>query len=164
MIKFLANAVTISRIVGAFGLLFVEPFSAVFMTLYVYCGITDMIDGTIARKTHTESKLGERLDSISDLTLVVICFLKILSVINIPFWIWVWIGAIAIIKGVNLVSGLYQQKIVFPHTVANRITGFMIFLIPLLLLYVKIEYMASIACVIATFAAIQEGHYIRTHK
>lgn len=64
---------------------------------------------------------------------------------------------------VNVVSGYaVHKKFVVLHTVMNKITGLMLFLFPLTLKFIELRYSGSVICVIATFAAIQEGHLIRT--
>ena len=160
-IKYLANTITISRMIAAVALLCVEPFSVTFNGLYIYCGISDMVDGFIARKTHTESKIGEVLDSISDLIFVLICLFKILPTLHISVWLWIWILLIAIIKIANLVAGyVCHHKIVFLHTKANKMTGFLLFLLPLLIPFRVFHYVSVGVAAIATFAALQEGFYI----
>lgn len=161
-IKYLANSITVSRMMGAFAILFTDTFSIAFNVLYVFCGITDMIDGTIARKTHTDSKVGETLDSIADLIFMTICIIKVLPVVNSPLWLWIWVAIIVAIKGINLAWGyMYQNKQFFLHTIANKITGGLLFLTPLLLSFFQIKYIAIVVCTVATFAAIQEGYMIR---
>ena len=66
--------------------------------MYLFCGFTDMIDGTIARKTKTVSEFGARIDTAADIVFVAICLVKILPLINLPVWLWIWIAIIAIIK------------------------------------------------------------------
>ncbi|MEE1342414.1 MAG: CDP-alcohol phosphatidyltransferase family protein [Lachnospiraceae bacterium] len=120
-----------------------KPFSVIFDVLYIYCGISDMVDGFIARKTHTESKIGEILDSIADLMFVVICLSKILPVLHISTWLWIWIFLIAIIKCINLIWGyVCQHKIVFLHTKANKVTGFLLFLLPLFIPFHIFSYVS----------------------
>lgn len=162
--KYLANSITISRILASFALCLTKPFSAIFNILYVYCGITDMIDGTIARKTHTESRVGQTLDSIADLIFVAICLVKILPILSIPWWLWIWMAIIIVIKGINLALGYVSTKTVFLHTIANKITGGLLFLMPLMLTFFKIYYIAIVVGSVATFAAIQEGYFIRKDK
>ena len=87
----LANIVTISRIFSAICLLFCPIFSAVFYIVYLFCGITDMADGTIARKTKSVSELGARLDTVADSVFVAVCFVKILPLMQFPIWLWIWI-------------------------------------------------------------------------
>lgn len=121
-----------------------------------------MVDGFIARKTHTESKTGEILDSIADLIFVLICLFKILPTIHIATWLWIWIILIVMIKGVNLVLGyVSQHKIMFLHTKANKVTGFLLFLLPLMIPCRIFHYVSAGVAAIATFAALQEGFFIR---
>ena len=61
MKKQIANIITSCRILGSIGLLFCPVFSAYFYGLYIFCGLTDMVDGTIARKTNAVSEFGSRL-------------------------------------------------------------------------------------------------------
>ena len=61
------NICTMLRIVGTVGLLLIRPLTLPFYLLYTFCGITDVLDGTIARATNSTSEFGARLDSISDL-------------------------------------------------------------------------------------------------
>ena len=159
----LANYITASRILAAFCLLFTAPFSAAFYGFYIYCGLLDMADGAVARKTHTESQLGAYLDSVADLIFVAICLVRLLPVLAVPRWLWVWMAVIVLIKIINVVSGwVCWHRIVLLHTAANRLTGFLLFLVPLLLLYLPLETLAVPLGMAATFAAIQEGHFIRT--
>lgn len=164
VIRYLANAITISRMIVAVVLIFTEPFSMLFNVLYVYSGIADMADGRIARKTHTESRAGETLDSIADLFFMAVCVIKILPVIDTPLWLWGWIMIIVGIKCMNLISGYRKDKTVFLHTTANRVTGLLLFPIPLALIFIRIDYIAIVVCTVATFAAIQEGYYIRKNR
>ena len=48
------------------------------------------------------------------------------------------------------------------HTVMNKLTGLLLFLLPLTLHVIELEYSAVLICAVATFAAVQEGHLIRT--
>ena len=114
------------RIVGSIGLLFCSVAGWQFWTLYVFCGISDMIDGWLARKLQAESKTGSVLDSIADLSFVACCAIQLLPILSIPSWIWIWIwtGIIVIIKIVNQISSLIIiKKFCFPHTITNKLTG-----------------------------------------
>ena len=57
MIKYIANIVTGFRILGSILLLFFPAFSAAFYMIYILCGLSDMIDGTIARMVSRCGKL-----------------------------------------------------------------------------------------------------------
>ena len=85
-----------------------------------------------------------------------------MPVIHIPKWIWVWIAVIAIIKIFNVILGfLYTKKLISLHTVMNKITGLLLFLLPLALQFIEIKYSLIAVCIIATISAIQEGYLIK---
>lgn len=158
----MANIVTSCRIICSILLLFSPAFSAWFYSMYLLCGLTDMVDGTIARMTNTASKFGARLDTIADFLFVVAAFVKLLPAIHIPRWLWIWILVIAILKMINVISGfLYRKRFVVEHTILNKITGMLLFLLPLTLFFIELKYSAIVVCSVATFSAIQEGHFIR---
>ena len=147
--------------IGSIGLLFCPMFSACFYGLYIFCGLTDMVDGTVARKTGAASSFGARLDTVADFLFVIASFVKLIPVIRIPVWTWVWVAVIAVVKLVNLFWGILGRKqIPSLHTIANKATGLCLFLLPLTMPFADLRYTAPVVCVIATIAAIQEGHYI----
>ena len=163
MKKQIANIITSCRILFSITLLFCPVFSACFCGIYLLCGITDMVDGTIARKRNSVSEFGARLDTTSDFIFFAVTLIKLMPVIHIPKWIWVWIAVIAIIKIFNVILGfLYTKKLISLHTVMNKITGLLLFLIPLALQFIEIKYSLIAVCIVATISAIQEGYYIRT--
>lgn len=124
-----------------------------------------MIDGAVARKTNTVSDSGAKLDAIADFIMVAVCLIKLLPILDIPIWLYIWIGIIALIKVINMISGyMMQKKLIAPHTVMNKITGALCFLLPFTLSFINLKYSAIIVCAAATFVAIQEGHYIRTGR
>lgn len=86
-----ANIITNSRILSSICLLLCPVFSIVFYIVYLFCGITDMADGTIARKTKPVRELGARLDTVADSVFVAVCFVKILPLMQFPIWLWIWI-------------------------------------------------------------------------
>ena len=166
VIRQTANLITGSRSAAAVLLLFVTPFTGAFYTLYLWCGISDMVDGTVARRTHSESKIGERLDRAADALFLADCVIRLTPDLRFQVWMWVWIALIAVGKAVPLlwcaVRGKPQPV---PHTILNKITGFLIFLIPLVLRTVPVIVPASIAAASATAAAIQDAVVLGTrHK
>ena len=165
MKKQIANIITSCRLLGSIGLLFCPVYSACFYGLYIFCGLTDMVDGTIARKTGAVSSFGAWLDTVADFLFVIASFVKLVPVIQIPVWIWGWAAVIAVVKLVNLVWGSTQMKqMPSLHTIANKATGLCLFLLPLTIPAVPLKYSAIVVCAVATFAAIQEGHFIRTGR
>jgi len=163
--EYIANYISISRAIMSIILLIPETFSIAFSIIYIYCGISDMLDGFIARKSKNESELGARLDSISDIIFVIVAMIKILPILNLTIGIIIWIVFIVFIKIINVIcSYIYYRKIVLPHTIANKITGFILFITPFIIVNTNPIIFEIIICSIATFVAVQEGHYIRTRN
>ncbi len=124
-----------------------------------------MIDGTVARKTGTVSELGSKLDTIADFILMAVCFIKLIPVLDIEIWMYIWIAIITVIKVINVISGFVtQKKFVDVHSLINKVTGALVFALPVTVKLVELRYSVIVVCAVATFAAIQEGHYIRTAK
>ena len=160
MKKHIANIITGSRIALSLPLLIIPLSSAWFYVFYMFCGLTDMIDGTIARKTETVSSFGSKLDTASDLVFMAVCAVKLLPKINICIWLWIWIAVIAIVKVTNIVIGfIRRKKLVALHTVLNKTTGLLLFFLPLTLQFIVPTYSLAVVCTIATIAALQEGYY-----
>ena len=161
--KHLPNVLSILRIAGSIGLLFCAVKGWPFWTLYVLCGLSDMADGWLARKLHAETKTGAALDSVADIVFVACSALRLLPALEIPSWLWIWAGVIVFIKIVNQISALVVYKrFCFPHTWANKLTGLLLFLTVPTLFWSVIPI--AVAATLATFAAVQEGHYIRTKR
>ena len=159
----IANIITGIRILCSIALLFFPALSPAFYTLYIIAGVSDMIDGTVARKTGTVSEFGSKLDTAADFILIIVCLIKLIPVLTTPIWLIIWIVVIAVIKAVNLVSGYIMRKeIVVLHTAANKVTGVLLFVFPLTVEFIDLKYSGSVVCAAAIFAAIQEGHLIRT--
>ena len=161
MKKYIANIITGSRIVFSLPLIFIPLSSAWFYIIYLFCGVTDMIDGTIARNMEAVSKFGARLDTASDFVFMLVCVVKMLPLINMPIWLWVWITFIALIKLFNIIFVFVRKKkLISIHSVLNKITGFALFLLPLTLTFVETTYSVATICVLATFAVMQEVYFI----
>ncbi|MDO4808031.1 MAG: CDP-alcohol phosphatidyltransferase family protein [Coriobacteriales bacterium] len=155
----MANIITGIRILCSIVLLFFPAFSPSFYTLYVVAGVSDMIDGTVARKTGTVSEFGSKLDTAADFVLVAVCLIKLIPVLDIPLWLFVWITIIALIKAINIISGYVMHKeFVAAHTIMNKLTGVLLFILPLTLTMVDLRYSGALVSAVATFAAIQEGY------
>ena len=139
----MANIITGIRIVLSVTLLFFPVLSPAFFVLYVAGGLSDMIDGAAARRTGTVSEFGSRLDTFADIIFAAVCLIKLLPILDVPVWLYVWFAVIAIIK--------------FRHSVLNKATGLLLFVFPLTLAFMDLRYSAAVVCMAATAAAIQEG-------
>ena len=157
----MANIITGIRIVLSVVLMFCQALSPTFYALYIAAGISDMIDGAVARKTGTVSEFGSRLDTGADIVFVAVCLIKLLPVLHVPLWLYIWIAVIAFIKVANIAVGFVGQKeLISVHSMMNKLTGGMLFVLPLTLTFIDLRCSAAVVCVVATIAAIQEGYLI----
>ena len=154
--KCLPNILSSLRMVGAVALLPCNVSSSTFWVLYIVCGISDMADGWLARKLKCVTKKGALLDSLADICFVACCACRILPILELPQWLWLWAGVIVAMKVVNQLSALVRYgHCSFPHTLANKWAGFLLF-IAVPMTFVSIIPISIVAAV-ATFAAIHEG-------
>ena len=161
----MANLITGGRIVLSVALLFCPALSPVFFVLYIAAGITDMIDGAVARRTGTVSAFGARLDTVADIVLVAVCLFKLLPVLDVPVWLCIWIAVIAVIKAANIAVGyLRQKRLISVHSVLNKLTGGLLFAFPLTLAFIDVRYGAAVVCAVATVAAVHEGWLVQAGR
>lgn len=161
MTKHIANILTVFRIFGSLLLLLFPVFTPAFYAAYLLCGFSDMIDGTIARKTNSVSEFGSKLDTAADLAFVIAASMKLLPTIRLSLGIWIWSGSIALIKISSIVWGSVSGKqFIALHTILNKAAGLLLFLLPFTVSFVEVNYSAIVACSVATLAALQEWLYI----
>ena len=134
-----------------------------FWVLYVITGTTDMLDGFLARRWGVESKFGARLDSLADFMFVLAVGYKLFPWLKLPAILWMMIALIAIVKIVNAISAyVIKHRIIYLHTKANKLTGFLLFVGMMATGQPYFVPVAWVIACIALFAAIQEGHSIRS--
>lgn len=157
MKRHIPNIITALRIVLCVPMLCAEAMSPLFLSCYLLAGITDMLDGFLARRLGVVSDFGSRLDSIADVIFVVTAFVKLFPVIELPHWIWLIIIIIAVIKVASIsVSKIRIVKIVFLHTIPNKLTGLLLFLGMFFVEMPYFQYVVIGISVFAMFAAIDE--------
>jgi len=155
--KSIPNYLSIARMFLSITLVLVKPLSIAFCAIYVLCGISDVLDGYIARKTNTESELGGKLDSIADLVLIVVLMVALYPIINLTAQIIIWIVIIAITRVVSMLVVFVKYKTFsILHTYGNKITGVVLFILPLSFAFDKSGVMMYIICVVASISAIEE--------
>lgn len=164
----MANVITGLRIVCGLSLIFCPMFSKLFFALYTVCGLSDILDGLIARATKTESTFGARLDTAADTVFAVVVLIKLILSVHIPVWLIVCVICIAAIKCINIISAfVICGHYVSEHTVMNKLCGLILYAIPFCIGRIPWQFSALlciIGCVCAAFAAIREGQYIRAGK
>ena len=160
--KRIPDLLSMSRIVLCLPLLMVDAMTVPFWVLYVIAGLTDILDGFLARRWGVESKLGARLDSLADFVFVLTVGYKFFPLLKLPATLWMMIGLIALIKVANAISSyMVKRRIEFLHTRANKLTGFFLFIGMMAIGQSYFVPVAWVIACIALFAAIQEGHIIR---
>ena len=161
----IANIITGIRILGSILLLFFPIFSLEFYVIYLICGFSDMIDGAVARMTNSNSPFGAKFDTVADLVFMLVVCYKLFPIIHVPQWMWIWVIIIAVVKMSSIIWGVLRRKsLISIHSILNKLTGLVLFLLPLTMQFVELKYSFATICLIATFAAIQEGYYIRTGR
>ena len=155
--KHLPSALTFIRLLAAPLLLAMEPLSRSFIVLYLVCGLSDMLDGYLARRTGTESRWGARLDSIADFVFIAVMAVVLLPLIGLKPYVWLWIGGILLLRMLSMTVALVKfRSFAMLHTYANKITGFLLFLVPLFLSVMSSSVPAVVLCAVATASALEE--------
>ena len=158
MKKQFANILTGFRMLCSMGLLFCPVFSIGFYVLYLFCSLSDMVDGSIARKMNAVTAFGSMLDTVADLVFMAVSVLKFLPVIRLAAWLWGWICMIATIKVCTFLRVFVTRRTtVSLHSAANKITGLCLFLLPLSMSFIDLQYSVPPVCAVATIAAIQDA-------
>lgn len=156
----LANLITGVRILCGLILLFFPAFSTWFYVLYLTGGLSDAIDGWTARRFGEVSEFGARLDTVADILFFGAVLIKLFSSFNFPFWIVLWVICIAVVRALSIVIGFFSShRLVSEHSILNKISGLLLFLIPLCIGFFPwqpVAVLVVITCAMATIASIQE--------
>lgn len=161
--KHIPSFLSASRIALCLPLLLADAMTVPFWVLYVIAGTTDMLDGFLARRWGVESKFGAKLDSLADFVFVLTVGYKLFPWLKLPTTLWMMIGLVALVKTFNAISSyVVKHKIEFLHTEANKLTGFLLFIGMMTIGQSYFIVVAWIIACFALFAAIQEGHLIRS--
>ncbi len=133
------NIISIIRIALSVVLLGLISTPYAFIVVYVLIGISDVLDGFLARNFGWDSQLGAQLDSIAD-----VVFYSILMYVFYRQHTWAivmgsrYIVAILIIRLLNmLLTKLKYKRVVLLHTIGNKASGFIVFLMPMMLMITK---------------------------
>ncbi len=152
--KWIANVISIARIFLILTLFLIRPLSVGFFVIYIICGISDMLDGYVARKLGIQSKFGEKLDSVADLIMVTVLIIILYPIINMSLTITYWIVGIVIIRILSMIILFIKYKTFgILHTIGNKVTGLMLFLFPII---IQSEVLIYLLCITASISAIEE--------
>tara|TARA_B100001741_G_C16261435_1_gene463250 strand:- start:28 stop:567 length:540 start_codon:yes stop_codon:yes gene_type:complete len=169
MIATMLNALTLSRILCAiliYLFLYLESQYLIALLLFGIASFSDFLDGYIARKTNSESVLGEILDPIADKLLIV--FVLIGLSINLDSFLIGFISAVIIsreiwvaaLRDINARNNQSEKtKVTFLAKTKTAIQMFAIFmyLFGLTLNSMVILFFSDIILIIALFVTLQTG-------
>jgi cardiolipin synthase len=142
-----ANIITVTRLLTTpiiIWLIFSNYFILSFI-LFTLNGLSDALDGFIAKKFNQKTTLGSYLDPIADKTLIVSSILALGYVVAIPSWLIILIVSRDLaILGAVIISWTVKSSLKIEPIISSKINTFLqIFYIGLILL--NLSYPNSIA-------------------
>ena len=155
----IANFITVLRMAGTGMLLFTAPLTPAFYLLYTLCGVTDALDGIIARATKTASAFGARLDSIADLMFYGVVLWKLTPLLwaKLPMGVWCLTGGVLLVRVTACIVAVVKYgTFASTHTVLNKLTGLLVFLLPYFAAGPLLPAFGWAAAVIAAAASTEE--------
>ena len=154
MTKHLANALTILRIILSIILLiFFKKISVLFLIIYTVAEFTDMIDGTIARKTDTCSHTGAVLDSVADLLLSFNLIKMVFSMNLITKKLSIWLIASLFIGMLSpIINFIKHKKIFFIHAISCKAFGAFLLAVPFAVYFDFINIYLPLALLLLTIS------------
>ena len=161
--KYIPNILTALRMLGALVLLLTKPLTLPFYLLHGFCGLTDALDGAFARALHASSRLGAQLDSIADLMFYSVMMGKLMPVLwaRMPVSVWWIVGAAVVIRLCAYgVAAVKEHRFSALHTVPNKITGLLVFLIPWIL---ALPAAVPLCHGVAAMALVSSSHELGLH-
>ncbi|MBM7871657.1 CDP-diacylglycerol--glycerol-3-phosphate 3-phosphatidyltransferase [Clostridium pascui] len=155
--RIVPNCISVSRMIFSLSMIFVKPLSLAFYAIYIICGLSDIMDGFIARKTGTSSKLGEKLDTMADMIMAGVLLVMFYPIINLKIEIIIWIILIGIIRLVSMIIVFKKYKtFAMLHSYSNKITGIVLYIFPIVIPHIHTTVIMYISCVVASISAIEE--------
>ena len=102
----MADTVTTMRMAASLFLFFIPLKSIWFLVIYTFAGLTDVLDGWLARKTGRASEFGARLDSVADLLFYSVLLTRLFPVLYqmLPGVIWYAVSGIVLVRLASYVT------------------------------------------------------------
>ena len=154
-----ADTITSLRIVLTLFLSFLPLRSSAFLTIYILAGLTDILDGWLARKSGTASAFGAKLDSIADLLFYGTLLLRIVPVLwkILPMGMWYVVAAVIVVRlAAYAIAAFKYHRFASLHTPLNKLTGASVFLLPFAISASEGITYCWVVCVLALAAALEE--------
>jgi CDP-diacylglycerol--glycerol-3-phosphate 3-phosphatidyltransferase len=165
----LPNLISCFRIVLSLALLLLVDKPVLFVIVYLLCGFSDIADGYLARRLGAETAFGAKLDSLGDFTFYAVCLFLLITSANIVNHnlIIVSVIVIATIRAVNLIiTKVKFNEWSVMHTTGNKFTGFVLFtMLPIYIFVSNIPRGIIIAvCAVAALSATEESFILLKSK
>ncbi len=163
MIRMIPNILTLLRIVGSLLLIFIKPLTAVFYVIYTLSGLTDVLDGFIARRFNASSEIGKKLDSAADLLFYAVMLTKLFPTLFtvLPRPIWIAVGVIFFLRLISYgTAAVKHKKFASLHTVLNKLTGVVMFAVPY---FVGTRIFTALCITVCAVSFVAAAHELSVH-
>jgi len=132
-VKYIPNALSITRILLIIAFIVIavidSAIAPIAMILFVVAGLTDMLDGPIARRVNNATELGAELDSLADHFMIIVAVFVLIPAMNLWSWLTPVVWVVLASKLISLVPAFIKhRKIFFIHTTLSKITAILLFL------------------------------------
>ena len=154
-----ADTITSARMMLSLFLAILPLKSPGFLIVYTLTGLTDVLDGWIARKTGTVSEFGARLDSIADLLFYGTMLVRLFPVLRqtLPAEIWYAVAGILVVRLASYgTAAIKYHRFASLHTWLNKLTGAAVFLLPYFIVTPAGVGYSWVVCVLAAAASLEE--------
>lgn len=154
-----ADTVTALRMAFSLFLLLLPLGSGSFLVVYTLAGMTDLLDGWLARRMGTASEFGARLDSLADLLFYGISLLRMFPLLwqMLPPAIWYGVGSIVVVRFLSYAAAAYKyHRFTALHTWLNKLTGIAVFLLPYVMAVTRGVVYSWAVCILAFAASVEE--------
>ncbi len=164
----LPNTLTIIRVllIPVFVILIMDHSFGWALIAFAIAGITDGLDGLLARLTHQKTELGAFLDPIADKLLLISAYLTLAIVEVLPGWLSVIVITrdVIILLGILVIMLISHPPKIHPSFISKMTTTFQIMTV---LLALMMDYdplfkkLTSVSIYVTTILTILSGtHYI----
>lgn len=154
-----ADTITAVRIAASLLLLALPLDTIAFYVVYGLTGLTDALDGWLARKMGIASAFGAKLDSIADLLFYGVLLFRLFPVLwaELPGVIWYAVAGILLVRlAAYLTAAVRFHSFAALHTRLNKLTGAALFLLPWVRLVSGGAGYCWALCILAFLASVEE--------
>jgi CDP-diacylglycerol--glycerol-3-phosphate 3-phosphatidyltransferase len=167
--KYAPNALSITRIALSLSLFSFVENPLLFSLVYGICGLSDAMDGILARRFKSESLLGAKLDSLADFIFVTVVISALVFFTNVlkNLLALVCIVAVLLVRAGNLViTRLKFSQWSSMHTMGNKASLVVLFFsVPLCVMLGSAPLSVILAVTtLGLLAAFEETHLLVTSK